>query len=291
MNRDQKAAVIEEIAGEIETADAVFAVDYRGLSVPQAAELRGRLREADANFRIVKNSLTERAADQAGAEALKELLQGPTALTFVRGDAALAAKAIADYARTTRDLLPFKGGLLDGELLDGDQIRAISRLPSRDVLYGQLVGVVASPLTGLVRTLNALIGGLAVALEQVREKKESGELPAGDPPAAAAAAAPEPDAATPEPEAVAPEAATPEPEAVASDAATPEPEAVASEAATPEPEAVAPEAATPEPEAVAPEAATPEPGAAPPEPETSPDASEATAETTDDDPQADASAE
>lgn len=184
MNREQKAATIEKLAGEISSSQAVFAVDYRGLSVPQAAELRSKLRDADASFRIVKNSLTERAADQVGAEPLKPMLSGPTALTFVRGDAALAAKAIADYARATQ-LLPFKGGLMDGGVLDASQIVAISRLPSREVLYGQLVGVVASPVSGLVRTLGALVGGLAVALGQVREKKESGEIPSGEPPAAA----------------------------------------------------------------------------------------------------------
>ncbi len=188
MNREQKAATIEAIAAEIDQAEAVFAVDYRGISVPQAAELRTKLREADATFTVVKNSLTERAADQVGAESLKPLLTGPTALTFVRGDAALAAKAIADYARATQ-LLPFKGGLLNGEVLEADQIRAISRLPAREVLYGQLVGIVASPVSGLVRTLNALLGGLAVALGQVREKKESGEIPAGEPPAAEVPAA------------------------------------------------------------------------------------------------------
>ncbi|HXB65373.1 MAG TPA: 50S ribosomal protein L10 [Solirubrobacteraceae bacterium] len=179
MNRDQKAAAIAEIAADIESSQAVFAVDYRGISVPQAAELRAKLREADAVFRVVKNSLSERAADQVGAEQLKPLLQGPTALTFVRGDAAAAAKAIADYARITQ-LLPFKGGLMDGAALDPDQLRTISRLPSREVLYGQLVGVVAAPVTGLVRTLNALLGGLAVALGQVREQKESSTATEGD---------------------------------------------------------------------------------------------------------------
>src|SRR3954451_9896149 len=142
MNKEQKAAAVAEIAQSIEESDAVFAVDYRGLSVPQAAELRSRLRAADAKFTIVKNTLTERAADQAGAESLKSLLEGPTALAFVRGDAAAAGKAIADYARTS-DLLPFKGGLMDGNPLSPDEIKAISRLPSRQVLYGQLVGVIA----------------------------------------------------------------------------------------------------------------------------------------------------
>jgi large subunit ribosomal protein L10 len=186
MNREQKAATIEALATEIDESTAVFAVDYRGISVAQAAELRSKLREADATFQVVKNSLTERAADQVGAESLKALLAGPTALTFVRGDAALAAKAVADQARATQ-LLPFKGGLMDGETVDADQIRAISRLPSREVLYGQLVGIVASPISGLVRTLGGLVGGLAVALGQVREKKESGEIPAGEAPATEAA--------------------------------------------------------------------------------------------------------
>ncbi|MDQ3608026.1 MAG: 50S ribosomal protein L10 [Actinomycetota bacterium] len=161
--------MIDEIAGQISEANAVYAIDYRGISVPQAAELRARLRNADASFRVVKNTLTLRAADQADAQLLKELLDGPTALAFVHGDVAAAAKALNDYARETH-LLPFKGGLVDGEALDADQLRSIALLPTRDVLYGRLVGMVASPLTGLVRTLDALISGLAVQLGQIAEQ-------------------------------------------------------------------------------------------------------------------------
>src|SRR3954465_1722201 len=187
MNRDQKAAAIAEIAQNIEESEAVFAVDYRGISVPQAAELRTKLREADTRFSVVKNTLTERAADQADAEALKALLEGPTALAFVRGDAAAAAKAIADYARAT-ELLPFKGGLMNGEAPDPDQIKAIARLPSRDVLYGQLVGVIAHPISGLARMLNQLIGGLAIALGQIQEQGlVGGDAPAPEPEPEAAA--------------------------------------------------------------------------------------------------------
>jgi large subunit ribosomal protein L10 len=189
LNREQKAAAVAEIADAIRESEAVYAVDFRGISVPQAAGLRTELREADATFRVVKNSLTERAADAADAAVLKPLLEGPTALTFVRGDAAVAAKALATFGRQT-DLLAFKGGMLNGDALDADQIRSISQLPARDVLYGQLVGMVAAPITGVVRGLNALIQGIALQLGQIAEKKASGELPAGEAPAAAATETP-----------------------------------------------------------------------------------------------------
>ena len=172
MNREQKAAAIEEVATQIQESEAVFAVDYRGISVPQAAELRTRLTEAGARFRVVKNTLTERAADQAGAESLKEFLEGPTAFTFVvaeGGDVALAAKALATFRRE-HDVLAFKGGVMGSDVLTIEQIETLSRLPARDVLHGQLVGMIASPITGLVRGLNALISGLAIQLGQIRDQ-------------------------------------------------------------------------------------------------------------------------
>ena len=187
MNKEQKAAAVAEIAEQIEGADAVFAIDYRGITVAEVADLRGKLREADTTFRVVKNTLTERAADQADAEVLKAHLEGPTALAFVRGDAAAAAKAIADFQKASGgELLPFKGGLMNGAALDAAQITAISKLPSREVLYGQLVGMIASPITGLARGMNGLLSGLAVALGGVLEGKQNGSIPAGDAPAAAA---------------------------------------------------------------------------------------------------------
>jgi len=229
MNREQKAVVIEEIAVEIKESSAVFAVDYRGISVAQAAELRDKLRGVDATLRVVKNTLTKRAADQAGAEGLKPLLVGPTALTFVRGDAATAAKAVSDFARAT-NLVPFKGGLMDGQGLDTAQMSAIAKLPSRDVLHAQLVNIVASPLTGLVTSLSNLISGLARQLAQVVEKKESGEIASG------AAAAEEPAAPAAEPEAAAEPKTAAEPQdetpAAEPDAPAPaEPEAAAEPAA------------------------------------------------------------
>ena len=172
MNRDQKAAVIDEVAGQITAADAVFAVDYRGISVPQAAELRTRLRDADATFRVVKNTLSELAADKAGADGLKELLQGPTAMTFVRGDAAAAAKALRDFRRSTgNQLLEFKGGWMNGAPLSPADVDAIAQLPSREQLEARLVGMIAAPLTGLASAMNNMIAGLARALQAVAEQK------------------------------------------------------------------------------------------------------------------------
>jgi large subunit ribosomal protein L10 len=208
MRKDQKAEKIDQIAAHLGEAQAVYAVDYRGLSVPQAAELRASLRQHDATFRVVKNTLTLRAADKAGMEQLKELVaEGPTALTFVRGDAALAAKVLDSFSRQA-NVLQFKGGLMDGRALEADEIRQLARLPSRDVLVAQFAGIVASPITGLVRGLGSLIGGLAVALGQIQSQRAD-EAPPQEAPAQEPAAEEE----TPAEESPAEEPAAEEPAA------------------------------------------------------------------------------
>ena len=180
MNRDEKSATIEEIAAQIEASEAIFAVDYKGISVPQAAELRAKLRESDASFRIVKNRLSKIAANKAGEERLDDLLKGPTALAFVRGDTAQAAKTISSFSKAN-DVLTFKGGFMEGLSLDEDRFKAIAKLPGREVLIGQFAGVVASPLTGLVRGLGSLIQGLASQLGQIADQGlVSGEAPAAE---------------------------------------------------------------------------------------------------------------
>jgi large subunit ribosomal protein L10 len=187
MNREEKSAAIKEIAADIEAAEAIFAVDYRGISVPQAAELRSKLREADASFRIVKNRLTKIAADQAGEERLAELLQGPTALTFVRGDTAQAAKAITTFNKE-HEVLTYKGGFMDSTSLDEVAFKSIAKLPGREVLNGQLAGVVASPLTGLQLGQIAekgLVSGEAPAAEEPKAEKAE-EAPAEEAPTEAA---------------------------------------------------------------------------------------------------------
>lgn len=187
MKREEKEALVEEIGREIEEAEAIFAIDYRGISVTQSAELRGKLRDADASFRVVKNRLTKLAAAKAGVAELEPMLEGPTALTFVRGDTAMAAKAITTFNREY-EVLTYKGGLMDGAELDEIKFKAIAKLPSRDALNAQLAGVVASPLVTLTRGLGSLISGLAIQLQQVADQGLVGGEEAG---AETAEAAPE----------------------------------------------------------------------------------------------------
>jgi large subunit ribosomal protein L10 len=186
MDRTQKEAAVAELTEGLKDAEAIFAVDYRGISVTDAAELRGKLREADAVFKVVKNRLAKRAAADSGTESLDEFLIGPTALTLINGDAVIAAKAIADFAKE-HDELEYKGGIMDGEALDPDGFQAIAKLPGVDVLRGQLVGIAASPITGLVRGLGSMMSGLAIALGQIAEQGlVTGEAPAEEPAADAA---------------------------------------------------------------------------------------------------------
>lgn len=186
MDREQKATAVAELTERLKESGAIFAVDYRGISVTQAAELRRRLTEAGASFKVVKNRLAKRAAAEAGTDTLDELLVGPTALTLIDGDAVTVAKAISTFTRE-HQVLEYKGGIMDGEPLDRDAFIAIARLPGRDVLHGQLVGLAASPLTGLARGLGSMLSGLAIALGQIAEQGlVSGEAPAEEPPAEAA---------------------------------------------------------------------------------------------------------
>src|SRR5918996_2412357 len=191
MKREEKTAVVGRLAEDLSEAQAVFAVEYKGFSVPQAAELRSKLRESDASFKIVKNRLAKLAAAKSGTE-IDELLTGPIALTLINGDPVVVAKTITTF-RKEHEVLEFKGGLMDGEPLDVDSFNAIARLPGLEVLHGQLVGLTASPLTGLVAGMSNLISGLGRQLAQIAEQGlVSGEAPA---------------------EAEAPEAEAPEPEA------------------------------------------------------------------------------
>jgi large subunit ribosomal protein L10 len=246
LDKEEKAALVDEIADRLGDASAIFAVDYRGISVPQAAELRAQLLEADASFRVVKNRLAKRAVERAGTPELDALLVGPTALTFIKGDAVVAAKAIATFGREN-EILEYKGGLMDGAPLDPDQFKAIARLPGLDVLRGQLVGVAASPLTGLTRGLASMLSGLAAALGQIQEQGLVGGEAEAEAPAEEAAGEAPAEAPAEAQEGAGEEAPTDEPSSDAEDEAGEEagPEA---EAADEQPAAEAEEAGEEKPE-------------------------------------------
>ena len=186
MNREQKAAVIEEIADQIEDAEAIFAVDYRGITRAPGGRAARELREADATLPR-RQEHADRCAPptRPGAESLKELLEGPTALTFVARRRGAGREGDLRPSAPSTSVLDFKGGLMDGEPLDADAVQGDRPAARRDVLDAQLAGVVASPLTGLVRGLGSLIQGLALAARPDRRagaRQRRGPAPRAAPP-------------------------------------------------------------------------------------------------------------
>ena len=192
MKREQKEQVVDELTQRLKAAESFLVADYRGLTMPQIDELRTRLIESGARFTVVKNTLTRRAAEAAGADALLALLDGPSAIAFLEadGDMVAAAKALADSARET-NVLEIRGGILQGRALTADQVETLAKLPPEDVLRGQVLGAIVAPLTALAGLLGAplqnLVGLIDARIEQLGGEEE-------------AALEPEPEAA-PEPEA------------------------------------------------------------------------------------------
>lgn len=183
---------MEAVADRLERTETVLAADFRGLTVAELAELRQRLREAEAEMAVVKNTLSRRAADKTGRSALVPYLQGPTGLVWVDGDPARAAKALSDFAKAHQDVFSIRGGVLGAKDLPAASIVRLASLPSRDQLLAQLAGAIASPLSGLAGRLNSLVGNLARTLAAVRD---SGALAPGEAPVPAAEAAPAQDEA------------------------------------------------------------------------------------------------
>jgi large subunit ribosomal protein L10 len=170
MLRNEKDAVIAEVQQLLTDTENLFVSDYRGLTVEELAELRGKLRQSGASFKIVKNTLGGIAADRSGRVTVKELLAGPTAVTFCGEDLVGAAKALSDFAKT-HPQLAVRGGVLDASLIDPDGVKALASLPSRDVLIAQVVGTMAAPMTGLVTVLQGTISGFVRALDQVAQQR------------------------------------------------------------------------------------------------------------------------
>jgi large subunit ribosomal protein L10 len=161
MQKADKERLIEELTERLRGADTLLVADYRGLTNSQLAGLRVELLKHGAKLTVVKNTLTRRAAEAAGADALLALLEGPTAIAFVEaeGDPVAVAKALSDAARETK-ILVLRGGVLSGNPISGEEIESLAKLPPLDVLQAQLVGVIVAPLTQLVAVLNAPLQNL-----------------------------------------------------------------------------------------------------------------------------------
>jgi large subunit ribosomal protein L10 len=172
MLKSQKAEVIDELEGEIRAANALIVTDYRGLSVSAISDVRTGLRPLDATFRVSKNTLARIAAERAGNDGLADMLTGPTAIAFCKGDPAAVAKKLSDVARETR-ILRLKGALVEGQTLDEAGVRRLATLPPREVLQAQVVGVLAAPLQQLVTLLSAAPREFVVVLDQIIQKKQA----------------------------------------------------------------------------------------------------------------------
>jgi large subunit ribosomal protein L10 len=233
MHRDEKERLVSELTDKLKGADTLIVTDYRGLTMPQIDELRGKLVEHGAKFTVVKNTLTRKAAEAAGADALLALLEGPSAIAFIEsdGDMVEVAKALADSAKETK-ALEIRGGLMQGKTISASDVEELAKLPPFDVLRGQVLGAIIGPLQSLLGLVSAplqnLVGLIDARIEQLGGEGAA-EAPAAEPPAAEAEAEPvvEAEPAT-EPEAEAPEApaaeAETETEEPAAEAGAPEPE-------------------------------------------------------------------
>jgi large subunit ribosomal protein L10 len=197
MKREQKEQVVDELTQRLKAAETLLVADYRGLTMPQIDELRTRLLESGARFTVVKNTLTRRAAEAAGADALLALLDGPSAIAFLDadGDMVAAAKALADSARETR-VLEIRGGIMQGRAVTAAEVESLATLPPADVLRGQVLGAIVAPLTTLAGLLNAplqnLVGLIDARIEQLGgdEGEPEAEPEAAEEPAAEAESAP-----------------------------------------------------------------------------------------------------
>ncbi|MEL6893216.1 MAG: 50S ribosomal protein L10 [Actinomycetota bacterium] len=170
--RPDKVAVVEEVTAKLNEADAVFVTEYRGLTVSQFADLRAPLREAGAEHKVYKNTLVKLAATAAGKEGLHEHLTGPTALTFVQGDVAAAAKALTEQTKATPALI-IKGGMMGESVMSADDLKVLANLPSRDVLLAQLAGSFQAPLVKTAGLLQALPRNFAYGLSALISDREA----------------------------------------------------------------------------------------------------------------------
>jgi large subunit ribosomal protein L10 len=180
--RPEKVAAVAEIRERLTESDAAVLTEYRGLKVSELAELRGALRPAGTDFKIFKNTLARRAAEEAGLSELVPMLEGPTAIAFVKGDAVIAAKALRDFGKTNAALV-VKGGLLGTDILDAGQVTALADVAPREVLLARLAGGFQAPMVKAAGLFSAFTRNMAYGVKALIDQRiEAGEsLPAGEP--------------------------------------------------------------------------------------------------------------
>jgi large subunit ribosomal protein L10 len=172
LKKEHKQSVVEELTARLKAADTLLIADYRGLTMPQIDALRSRLIESGARFTVVKNTLTRRAAEAAGADALLALLEGPTAIAFLEadGDMLAAAKALSDMAKESK-ILAIRGGVMEGRVLSAEEVESLATLPPVDVLRGQVLGAIVGPVNALLGLVTAplqnLYGLIDARIEQL----------------------------------------------------------------------------------------------------------------------------
>ncbi|MDX6544164.1 MAG: large subunit ribosomal protein [Gaiellaceae bacterium] len=238
MHKEDKERLVSELTERLKSSQTLIVADYRGLTNAEIDALRGKLLEEGARFSVVKNTLTRRAAEAAGADALLALLEGPTAIAFLEsgGDPAAVAKALADTARTTR-VLAIKGGLLEGRPMSAEEVDTLAKLPPADVVRSQVLGAITAPLTTLVALFNAplqdLVGLIDARIEQLQAEGDTSAAEAETPAAEAEAPAAEAEAPAPTDETET-EAPAAEAEPVTNEESTPEEDAETSEPASEE---------------------------------------------------------
>ena len=170
MLKSEKVAVVDAIIAALKSAETYYLVDFRGLSVAEAMDLRGRLRQSGATLTVVKNTLARRAAAEVGLQGLETLLQGPTAITFCADDPVAPAKTLQGFIKEKKKLA-IKGGYMQHRVLAAAQVEQLASLPTREELIAKVVGGIAAPLYGLANVLTGPVRGLVVALDQIREQK------------------------------------------------------------------------------------------------------------------------
>ena len=225
MLKSEKERVVEQLAERLRATDTLMVADYRGLTMPEIDELRTRLLEAGARFTVVKNTLTKRAAEEAGTTEVLELIDGPTAIAFLEadGDPVAVAKVLNEAARAN-DVLVIRGGMLEGTVVGDAEIKRLATLPAADVLRAQLAGAVFAPLTTVVGLFTAPLRDLVGVIDaRIRQLEEQGEaVPEPEPEVEAEATQEEPQAEAPAEEAT--EEQTEEPSAEAEQASADEEE-------------------------------------------------------------------